>query len=112
MEVTIGRKWKRLIIRNLRRDLAGVSQTVLTDCLRSLEKGGIVTRTACPEVPPRVPNATTYKRARPPGALFVPHHGYIRLPCKKAMETRQDAEMPRPPPQKLEQPRNKCYICK
>ncbi len=60
----IGSKWKLLIIRNLmmrpwrfnelRRDLAGISQKVLTDSLRSLEADGLVTRTAYPEVPPRV----------------------------------------------------------
>lgn len=60
----IGSKWKLLILRNLRmrpwrfnellRDLDGVSQKVLTDSLRSLEADGIITRTAFPEVPPRV----------------------------------------------------------
>lgn len=60
----IGSKWKLLIIRNLlsrpwrfnelRRNLGGVSQKVLTDSLRSMEDDGIITRTAYPEVPPRV----------------------------------------------------------
>ncbi|WP_294550742.1 helix-turn-helix domain-containing protein [uncultured Pseudoflavonifractor sp.] len=60
----IGSKWKLLIIRNLmqrpwrfnelRRDLAGISQKVLTDSLRSMEEDGIITRTVYPEVPPRV----------------------------------------------------------
>ena len=60
----IGSKWKLLIIRNLlvrpwrfnelRKDLAGISQKVLTDSLRSMEEDGIVTRTVYPEVPPRV----------------------------------------------------------
>lgn len=60
----IGSKWKLLIVRNLRarpwrfnelrRDLAGISQKVLTDSLRSLEEDGIVIRTVYPEVPPRV----------------------------------------------------------
>ena len=60
----IGSKWKLLIIRNLmmrpwrfnelKRDLAGISQKVLTDSLRSLEADGLVTRTVYPEVPPRV----------------------------------------------------------
>ena len=57
-------KWKMLILRNLmarpwrfnelKKDLNGVSQKVLTDSLRSLEEDGIVTRTVYPEVPPRV----------------------------------------------------------
>lgn len=60
----IGSKWKLLIIRNLRmrpwrfnelkKDLEGISQKVLTDSLRSLEQDGIITRTVYPEVPPRV----------------------------------------------------------
>lgn len=60
----IGSKWKLLIIRNLlgrpwrfnelKKDLEGISQKVLTDSLRSLESDGIITRTVYPEVPPRV----------------------------------------------------------
>lgn len=60
----IGNKWKLLILRNLlarpwrfnelKKDLAGISQKVLTDSLRSLENDGIVTRTVYPEIPPRV----------------------------------------------------------
>ena len=60
----IGSKWKLLIIRNLlirpwrfnelRKDLEGISQKVLTDSLRSMEEDGIITRTVYPEVPPRV----------------------------------------------------------
>ena len=60
----IGSKWKLLILRNLmvrpwrfnelRRDLEGISQKVLTDSLRALEEDGIITRTGYPEVPPRV----------------------------------------------------------
>ena len=60
----IGSKWKLLIIRNLRarpwrfnelrKDLEGISQKVLTDSLRSMEADGLLTRTVYPEVPPRV----------------------------------------------------------
>ncbi len=60
----IGSKWKLLIMRNLlarpwrfnelRKDLDGISQKVLTDSLRSMEQDGITTRTVYPEVPPRV----------------------------------------------------------
>ena len=60
----IGSKWKLLIIRNLlqrpwrfnelKRDLTGISQKVLTDSLRSMEEDGLITRTVYPEVPPRV----------------------------------------------------------
>ncbi|WP_208873405.1 winged helix-turn-helix transcriptional regulator, partial [Fretibacterium fastidiosum] len=60
----IGSKWKLLILRNLlmrswrfnelRKDLDGLSQKVLTDSLRQMEADGILTRTVYPEVPPRV----------------------------------------------------------
>ena len=60
----IGSKWKLLIMRNLlqrpwrfkelRKNLVGSSQKVLTDSLRSMEEDGIITRTVYPEVPPRV----------------------------------------------------------
>ena len=60
----IGSKWKLLIMRNLlvrpwrfnelRKDLAGISQKVLTDSLRSMEADGIINRTVYAEVPPRV----------------------------------------------------------
>jgi DNA-binding HxlR family transcriptional regulator len=60
----IGNKWKLLIIRNLlarpwrfnelQKSLEGISQKVLTDNLRALEKDGIIIRTVYEEVPPRV----------------------------------------------------------
>ncbi len=60
----IGSKWKLLIMRNLlarpwrfnelKKNLDGISQKVLTDSLRSMEEDGIVIRTVYPEVPPRV----------------------------------------------------------
>ena len=60
----IGSKWKLLIMRNLlmrpwrfnelRKNLDGISQKVLTDSLRSMEADGLVVRTVYPEVPPRV----------------------------------------------------------
>ena len=60
----IGSKWKLLILRNLlqrpwrfneiKKSLPGISQKVLTDSLRSMEKDNIITRTVYTEVPPRV----------------------------------------------------------
>lgn len=60
----IGSKWKLLIMRNLlvrpwrfnelKNSLEGISQKVLTDSLRSMEKDGLITRTVYPEVPPHV----------------------------------------------------------
>ena len=80
----IGNKWKLLIMRNLRvrpwrfnelqKSLDGISQKVLTDSLRSMESDGIVTRTAYPEVPPRVEYALS-------------ELGESMLPIINAMET-------------------------
>lgn len=60
----IGSKWKILIMRNLlmrpwrfnelKNNLEGVSQKVLTDSLRGMEQDGIVIRIVYPEVPPHV----------------------------------------------------------
>ena len=65
----IGSKWKLLIMRNLlsrpwrfnelKKDLEGISQKVLTDSLRSMEADGLLTRTVYPEVPPRVEYSLT-----------------------------------------------------
>lgn len=65
----IGSKWKLLILRNLlarpwrfnelKKDLEGISQKVLTDSLRSMEEDGIIIRTVYAEVPPRVEYALT-----------------------------------------------------
>ena len=60
----IGNKWKLLILRDLlvrpwrfnelRKDLDGISQKVLTESLQSMESDGIIVRTVYAEVPPRV----------------------------------------------------------
>lgn len=60
----VGNKWKLLIIRNLsartwrfnelRDNLYGISQKVLTENLRALEEDGIINRKVYAEIPPRV----------------------------------------------------------
>ena len=60
----ISDKWKVLIIRDLlpgtkrfgelKNSIGSVSQKVLTSQLRQMEESGLLTRTVCPEVPPRV----------------------------------------------------------
>ena len=65
----IGSTWKILIMRNLmmrtwrfnelKKDLDGISQKVLTESLRSMDEDGLITRTVYPEVPPRVEYSLT-----------------------------------------------------
>ncbi|MBS6665212.1 MAG: helix-turn-helix transcriptional regulator [Coprobacillus sp.] len=60
----IGNKWKLLILKyllnktmrynELKREIDGISQKVLTSTLKSMVEDGIVIRTSYPEVPPRV----------------------------------------------------------
>ncbi|MEW1865365.1 helix-turn-helix transcriptional regulator [Streptomyces sp. NBC_00669] len=66
----IGSKWAVLVLgelgrhgacrfTELRQRLAGVSEKMLTQTLRTLERDGLVLRTVYPEVPPRVEYALT-----------------------------------------------------
>ena len=65
----IGDKWSVLIVmelaksarrfNELKRDVAGISQRMLTLTLRGLERDGLVTRTVFPTIPPRVDYALT-----------------------------------------------------
>jgi DNA-binding HxlR family transcriptional regulator len=60
----IGDKWSVLIVsrlgngpmrfNELRREIGGISQRMLTLTLRGLERDGLITRTVFPTVPPRV----------------------------------------------------------
>lgn len=66
---TIADKWTLVVLdeldgatrrfANLQRAVAGISQKVLTQTLREMERNGFVTRTIYPEVPPRVEYALT-----------------------------------------------------
>ncbi|AUY48048.1 helix-turn-helix domain-containing protein [Streptomyces sp. CB01881] len=65
----IGDKWVSLVVNaladgplrysDLRRRLAGVSEKMLTQTLRALERDGLLTRTVTPSVPARVDYALT-----------------------------------------------------
>lgn len=60
----VGDKWSVLIVASLgkqpmrfnelKREIAGISQRMLTLTLRGLERDGLVTRTVFPTIPPRV----------------------------------------------------------
>src|SRR5690348_4877615 len=59
-----GDKWRVLLImllgdgpkrfNDLKRMIGGISQRMLTLTLRGLERDGLITRTMCPTIPPRV----------------------------------------------------------
>lgn len=65
----IGDKWTMMVVMQLweqsrrfselRRDLPGISQRMLTLTLRNLERDGLILRTVTPSVPPRVHYALT-----------------------------------------------------
>jgi DNA-binding HxlR family transcriptional regulator len=66
----LGRRWSLHILKNLntkqvirfnelKRALAGISSTVLSERLLELEREGLVTKTIYPEVPPRVEYSMT-----------------------------------------------------
>lgn len=65
----IGDKWSVLIVsrlgarpmrfNQLKREIGGISQRMLTLTLRGLERDGLITRTMFPTIPPRVDYALT-----------------------------------------------------
>ncbi|MBI3678638.1 MAG: helix-turn-helix transcriptional regulator [Proteobacteria bacterium] len=65
----IGDKWSVLIVsrlgknamrfNELKREIGGISQRMLTLTLRGLERDGLITRTVYPTIPPRVDYALT-----------------------------------------------------
>ena len=67
----VGNKWSLFIIHalgidgrmrfsNLQKHITGISQKMLTKCLRELERDGLISRTVYPEVPPRVEYELTH----------------------------------------------------
>jgi DNA-binding HxlR family transcriptional regulator len=65
----VGDKWSILVIgrlgdgprrfSELKRDVDGISQRMLTLTVRGLERDGLITRTVTPSIPPRVDYALT-----------------------------------------------------
>ncbi|MBV8375332.1 MAG: helix-turn-helix transcriptional regulator [Candidatus Eremiobacteraeota bacterium] len=87
----IADKWTTLIIgilaqserrrfNELRRMVGGISQKMLTQTLRDLERDGLVTRTIYPEIPPRVEYQLTplgHTLCGPLGSLTQWAHDHI-----------------------------------
>lgn len=82
----IGGKWKLIILQilifqgmkrfnQLRRQIDGITQTMLTSQLRALEKDGLVHRQIYPEVPPRVEYTAT-ERAMDLEPMFKAMHAW------------------------------------
>lgn len=108
----IGDRWTVLLVNTLgsgplrfselRRRVAGISQKMLTQTLRELERDGLVARTVYPEVPVRVEYALTEAGTTlraPLKALeewSIEHLGSIQ-DARERYDTRQDggAAMPR-----------------
>ena len=88
----IADKWTALIIQVLahgtkryavlQREIGGISQKMLTQTLRSLERDGLVQRTVYPVVPPKVEYALT----RLGRTLIEPLHGLCRWSEKHLSE--------------------------
>jgi DNA-binding HxlR family transcriptional regulator len=76
---TLSNKWSTLVMGalsqgplrfgELRRMLDGITQKMLTQTLRTLERDGVITRTVYPTIPPRVEYAHT-ELGRDAGTLF------------------------------------------
>lgn len=71
----------------LQRVITGISQKVLTQTLRSLERDGLLTRTIYPEVPPHVEYALT-----PLGETLIAPVAAIRAWAESNIEAVLDAQ--------------------
>ena len=82
----IGGKWKLIILQmlifqgtrrfgELKKQIHGITQTMLTNQLRALEKDGLVKRKIYPEVPPKVEYSAT-QRARDLEDMFQAMHAW------------------------------------
>ncbi len=112
----IGDKWSVLIVsrlgaqpmrfNELKREIGGISQRMLTLTLRGLERDGLVTRTVFPTIPPRVDYALTplgrslLEPVSALGAWALRHHGKIadaQTKFDKACPEKRAAKIPSPP---------------
>ena len=103
----VGDKWSALIVKSLtagpmrfgvlRREIEDISQRMLTETLRNLQRDGLISRTVYPTTPPSVEYALTPLGVSLQGALSVlagwsaRHHDDIRQ-ARRAFDTRLMAE--------------------
>jgi DNA-binding HxlR family transcriptional regulator len=117
----VGDKWSVLIVKvlgdgpqrfnTLRRLVGGISQRMLTLTLRSLERDGLVTRTAFPTIPPRVDYALTAlgrSLLLPVSALALwaqANQAKIEQARRRFDDAADRAARPTPPPRAIRSPR-------
>src|ERR1700761_5169593 len=111
----IGDKWSVMVVgmlsngtlrfNELKRQINGISQRMLTLTLRNLERDGLVTRTIYPEIPPRVEYGLTplgETLRGPIGTLWdwsAGNHKAI-VAARLAYDARHDVAEPAPPARK------------
>jgi DNA-binding HxlR family transcriptional regulator len=106
---TLSNKWALLVLSSLRghegptrfselrRRLEGVTQKMLTQTLRILERDGLVSRTVYPTVPPRVEYAVTTLGAEV-GEIFITLGGWAEDHVDEIMAARKSFDE-RPAPE-------------
>ena len=111
----IGDKWSVMVVgmlsngtlrfNELKRQINGISQRMLTLTLRNLERDGLVTRTIYPEIPPRVEYSLTElgnTLREPIGQLWdwsaVNHQAIVA--ARRDYDLRQAEHEPAPPARK------------
>ena len=98
----IGDKWSVLIVmmlsdgpkrfNQLKREIDGISQRMLTLTLRGLERDGLVTRTVTPSIPPRVDyELTEIGRSLREPVSALGEWAIAHIDCIRAAQERFDA---------------------
>ena len=98
----IGGKWKLIILQilifqgmqrfnELRRSVSGITQTMLTNQLRALEKDGFVNRKIYAEVPPRVEYTATSRALALEKVFLSMHDWWLEEEKKRAAENNRSA---------------------
>lgn len=99
----VGDKWSMLIVMiladgprrfsELKREIDGISQRMLTLSLRGLERDGLVDRTVTPSIPPRVDyELTELGRSLREPVKALGDWAYAHIGCIRAAQARFDAQ--------------------